>query len=249
MSPQGSNQWDAKQYQARHSYVFEYGQAVLELLAPAAGERILDLGCGSGQLTAAIAAHGASVIGLDSSQEMLEAARAQYPELEFRLGDAADFSLAAPVDAVFSNAVLHWVKNADGAAACIARALIPGGRLVAEFGGHGNVRSVIAAVRSVLGPVEHPWFYPTIGEYATLLERHGLETRQAWLIDRPTLVEGEDGMEDWLRVFAGHFVADLDPQSKTEVFRAIATRLRAAHYRNGVWTIDYRRLRIVAYTA
>jgi trans-aconitate methyltransferase len=130
--------WDAKQYQQRHSYVFQYGQAVLDLLAPQKGERILDLGCGSGQLTAAIADAGATVIGIDSSPEMLAEARAHYRAVEFRLGDAADFAMESPVDAVFSNAVLHWVKNAAGAAACIARVLKPSGRFVVEFGGQGT---------------------------------------------------------------------------------------------------------------
>ena len=148
--------WDAKQYQQRHSYVFEYGQAVLDLLAAQPGERILDLGCGSGQLTAAIAGAGASVLGLDSSPEMLAEARVQYPDIEFRLGDAAEFTLESPMDAVFSNAVLHWVKNADGAAGSISRALKPGGRFVAEFGGHGNVQSILGALREVFGPVEPP---------------------------------------------------------------------------------------------
>jgi trans-aconitate 2-methyltransferase len=239
--------WDAKNYQARHSYVFEYGKAVLDLLAPQPGERILDLGCGSGQLTAAIADTGASVIGLDSSPEMLDEARKQHPAIEFRLGNAAAFSLDAPVDAVFSNAVLHWVKDADGAVASIARALKPGGRFIAEFGGKNNVQTVIAALRDVLGPVETPWYYPSIGEYASLLERHGLEPRQAWLIDRPTVVEGEDGMEDWLKVFCSSFVSQMDAQRKAEVFREVAECLRPAFYRRGSWTIDYRRLRIVAH--
>jgi len=232
--------WDAKQYQRRHSYVFQYGQAVLDLLAPQKGETILDLGCGSGQLTAAIADPGASVVGLDSSPEMLAEARAHYPAIEFRLGDAADFAVEAPVDAVFSNAVLHWVKKAAGAAGCIARALKPGGRFVAEFGGHGNIQPVVDVIREVLGPVDLPWYYPSIGEYASVLEKHGLETRQAWLIDRTTAVEGEDGMEDWLAVFARDLMNE--PQRKM-----IAQRLRPTHFKAGVWTLDYRRLRIVAH--
>lgn len=232
--------WDAKQYQQRHSYVFQYGKAVLDLLAPQKGERILDLGCGSGQLTAAIADAGAAVAGIDSSPEMLAEAHAHYPAIEFRLGDAADFALESPVDAVFSNAVLHWVKNAGGAASCIARALKPGGRFVAEFGGHGNIQSVVDALREVLGPVETPWYYPSIGEYATVLEQNGLEPRQAWLIDRPTPVEGEDGMEDWLAVFA----RDLMGEAQRKI---IAQKLRPTNYKNGVWTMDYRRLRIVAH--
>jgi trans-aconitate methyltransferase len=231
--------WNAKQYQRRHSYVFQYGQAVLDLLAPQRGEKILDLGCGSGQLSAAIAYAGAAVIGLDSSPEMLAEARAHYPTIEFRLGDAADFALESPVDAVFSNAVLHWVKNAAGAAGCISRALKPGGRLVAEFGGHGNIQPVVDAIHDVLGPVEMPWYYPSIGEYASVLDQNGLETRQAWLIDRPTAVEGEDGMEDWLAVFTGAFMGEAQR-------KRIAQKLRPNHYKDGIWTVDYRRLRIVA---
>jgi SAM-dependent methyltransferase len=221
--------WDAKQYQQRHSYVFQYGQAVLDLLEPQKGERILDLGCGSGQLAAAIADAGAAVIGIDSSPEMLAEARAHYPAIEFRLGDAA-----------FSSAVLHWVKNAAGAARCIARALKPGGRFVAEFGGHGNIQSVVDAICEVLGPVETPWYYPSIGEYASVLEEQGLETRQAWLIDRPTPVDGEDGLEDWLAVFGRDLMGEAER-------KMIAQKLRPTHYKDGVWTIDYRRLRIVAH--
>jgi trans-aconitate methyltransferase len=235
-----STGWDAKQYQQRHSYVFAYGHAVLDLLAPQKGERILDLGCGSGQLTAAIADAGASVMGLDASPEMLAEARGHYPGIEFRAGDAADFALESPVDAVFSNAVLHWVKNAAGAAACIAQALKPGGRFVAEFGGHGNIQSIVDAIHEVLGPVETPWYYPSISEYASLLDQSGLETRQAWLIDRPTPVEGEDGMEDWLAVFA----RDIVEQSQR---RIVAQKLRPTNFKDGVWTVDYRRLRIVAH--
>jgi len=231
-----STTWDAQQYQQRHAYVFEYGKAVLDLLSPQKGERILDLGCGSGQLTAAIADAGATVIGLDSSPEMLAEARAHYPALDFRQADAANFSIDPPVDAVFSNAVLHWVKNAAAAAASISKALKPGGRFVAEFGGHGNIQSILNA----LGPIETPWYYPTIGEYATLLERHNLEPRQAWLIDRPTPVEGEDGFEHWLTIFCRDITT---PEQR----KSLAEKLRPTHYKAGVWTLDYRRLRIVAY--
>src|ERR1700719_4137852 len=165
--------WDPQDYQKRHAYVFQYGEALLDLLAPQAGERILDLGCGAGQLTAAIAQTGAVAFGLDASPEMIAQARANFPALDFRIGDATNFSVDPPLDAVFSNAALHWVKNAEAVAACISRALKPAGRLVAEFGGHGNIQSIVNAIRQVLGPVELPWFFPSIGEYASVLETHG----------------------------------------------------------------------------
>ena len=238
--------WDPQEYQERHAYVFQYGEALLDVLAPQAGERILDLGCGAGQLTAAIARTGAVALGLDASPEMVAQARANFPELDFRIGDATNFSVSEPLDAVFSNAVLHWVKNAAAVAACVARALKPAGRFVAELGGHGNITSIVTAIRDVLGPIELPWYYPGIGEYASLLEHHGLEVRRAELFDRPTRVEGDDGMEHWLSVFGGSIVADMPDQQQKEAWRAVAQQLRPRCYRDGGWVLDYRRLRLVA---
>jgi trans-aconitate methyltransferase len=233
------NRWDAERYQARHSYVFAYGEELIERLQPRAGEKILDLGCGSGQLTAKIA-QTAKVIGMDRSPEMIAEARRNFPNIEFQVGDATNFVLDSQMDAVFSNAVLHWVKDADGAARSIARALRNGGRLVVELGGKGNIQTVIDGVREVAGPVETPWYYPSIGEYASVLERHGFEIAFTTLFDRPTRVEGEDGLEDWLAMFAGAMVPT------AEMRREVAERLRPKIFRDGGWTIDYRRLRVIA---
>jgi len=238
--------WDPREYHERHSYVFQYGEALLDLLAPQTGERILDLGCGAGQLTAAIARTGAVAAGIDASPEMIAQARANFPALDFRIGDATNFSVPQPLDAVFSNAALHWVKNAGAAAVCISRALKPSGRFVAELGGQGNVQSIVNALRDVLGPAELPWFFPAIGEYASLLESHGLEVRRAELFDRPTRVEGEDGMEHWLAVFGGGIVSGMPEAKQKEVWRSVAQKLRPQCYREGGWTLDYRRLRVAA---
>jgi trans-aconitate methyltransferase len=188
-----SSDWDAERYQARHSYVWRHGEALLDFLCARAGERIIDLGCGAGQLTARIAETGAVVTGIDRSPEMIAQARANFPTLDFQLGEATDFSVPEPVDAVFSNAVLHWVRDAHSAAQCVAQALKPGGRFVLEMGGRGNVQRLLDMVVEVAGPVEIPWFFPSVGEYATVLESAGLEVRMAELFDRPTEVEGENG--------------------------------------------------------
>jgi SAM-dependent methyltransferase len=241
--------WDAARYQDKHSFVWRFGANLRELLAPQPGERILDVGCGTGQLTSEIAGAGAQVTGLDNSAEMLAEARKNFPNLGFVLGDAAGFDFAQPFDAVFSNAVLHWVKNADGAVSSIARALVPGGRFVAEFGGKGNIASVMAALRAVLGPSadeQSPWFYPSIGEYSAVLERHGLEVRNASLFDRPTELEGENGMDEWLRMFTQTFLRQFSPERADEIVRQLVENLRPVLYRDGVWTVDYRRLRVVA---
>ena len=241
--------WNAERYEGRHSYVWQFGESLLELLAPQPGERILDLGCGTGQLTAEIAASGADVVGLDSSTEMLGQARQNYPKLRFMLADATSFRLEEPVDAVFSNAALHWVKNGEAAVQSIAAALRPGGRFVAEFGGKGNIASILRALETVFGAAAEercPWWYPSIGEYAAMLERHGLEVREARLFDRPTPVEGEHGLEDWIEMFCGSYFRGLSPAAAKEKMKELAELLRPKLYRDGVWTLDYRRLRVVA---
>jgi trans-aconitate methyltransferase len=242
----GDKGWDAGSYQTRHAYVFKHGEGLVELLDPKPGERVLDLGCGSGQLTAKIAAAGAAVIGIDLSPDMIAQARANYPEIKFDVADATTFEIDTSVDAVFSNALLHWVNDAAAAIACVHRALKPGGRFVMEMGGKGNTRTLLAAVREVAGELRNPWFYPSVGEYSALLERAGFEVRFATLFDRPTIVEGESGMEDWLSMFGGKLFAGIREDRQREIRREVANRLRPVMFRDGNWIVDYRRLRVVA---
>ena len=243
--------WNAALYEKSHAFVFGYGQGLVELLAPQAGEVILDLGCGTGQLTAQIAQSGARVIGLDRSESMLATAQQNYPAITFQLADATSFTAPVPCDAVFSNAVLHWVTQAEAAAERIAAALKPGGRFVAEFGGHGNVSHITDAVQQVLRArtgreISHGWYYPSIGEYSTLLEGCGLETQQAWLFDRLTPLAGPAGMRNWLTMFAERMFAGLDAAQKEDALTEIESILRASNYDNGQWFADYRRIRVVA---
>jgi trans-aconitate 2-methyltransferase len=241
--------WDAERYEGKHSYVWQFGAGLIDVLAPREGERILDLGCGTGQLTAEIAARGAHVVGLDSSTNMLGQARQNYPTQKFVLADATNFRFPEPFDAIFSNAALHWVKNADAAVESVLLALRPGGRFVAEFGGKGNIASIMSALSTVFGEEANqlcPWFFPGIGDYASLLERHHLEVREARLFDRPTPVEEEDGMENWLRMFCGRYFEGLSAEDTNEKIRELVAILRPDRYRDGVWTLDYRRLRVAA---
>jgi trans-aconitate methyltransferase len=245
----GFSAWDAERYEGKHSYVWQFGASLVELLAPRAGEHILDVGCGTGHLTAEIARSGATVVGMDNSPDMLGQARQNYPALKFVLADALSFHFPEPFDAVFSNAALHWVKDAEAAVKSIAAALRPGGRFVAEFGGRGNIASILAALRAVFGSDAEercPWLFQSIGEYASLLERHGLEVRLANLFDRPTPLDSESGMEDWLRMFCGSYFRDLAADRAQEKIEEIVKRLRPQLYRDGVWTVDYRRLRVAA---
>ena len=226
--------WDVERYEAGHSYVWNFGRGLIEWLNPQPGERILDAGCGAGQLTAEIAASGARVLGVDSAPSMIAQARQNYPGLEFALADLTAFTTDEPFDAVFSNAVLHWVRPPEEAARRLALALRPGGRFVAELGGRGNV----ARIQAALGPARLPWFFPSIAEYGSILESAGLEPVQALLFDRPTRVEGAGGLDDWLEMY----VTGLD----SAVRKAAVELLRPQMYAEGAWTLDYRRLRIEA---
>ncbi len=248
------NRWDAALYDSRHSFVWKYAAELIELLAPRKGERILDVGCGTGHLAHQISLAGAEVIGLDHSPAMIEQARSHYPQLEFILADAASFQFAEPFDAVFSNAALHWVKPPDQAVNCIARALKPGGRFVAEFGGRGNLQSFHSALRRAreaigcpVSPEQEPWYFPTIGEYTSLLEQYGLQVRQASFFDRPTpLEDGENGLRNWMEMFGSVFMVGLSPAEQQRLFRSFAEQLRPTQFRAGAWVADYTRIRIVA---
>jgi len=251
-----SQSWDAQLYERQHSFVWKLGGDLVELLAPEAGERVLDLGSGTGQLAAAIAERGAEVVGIDHSPEMVETARRNHPRLRFEVGDARTFAVERPFDAVFSNAVLHWVKPPGQAVERVRHALKPGGRFVAEFGGAGNVRGISAGIREALRELGRgdfdaldPWYFPTVGQYAAELEGRGFEVRFATLFDRPTPLEGEGGMRDWVRMFGGAFLGAIPEREQERFFSLLEQRVRPVLHYDGRWHADYRRLRVVAYKA
>ena len=246
-----TNRWNTDSYDRNHSFVFEYGQDVVELLEPETGERILDLGCGTGHLSARIADTGAEVVGLDASEGMIGRARETYPDCEFVHADARTFAAGRPFDAVFSNAALHWIQDQDAVLDSVSDVLAPGGRFVAELGGRGNVAAIVDTVRAVAADrgydVTNPWYFPTIGEYTTKLESHGLETQYAVLFDRPTELEnGPDGLTEWLEMFGDELLDPIPAAERPAVVSAVEDRLRDDLYRNGTWVADYRRLRVVA---
>jgi trans-aconitate methyltransferase len=249
--------WNSNLYDTAHSFVFEYGKSVLALLHVQAGERVLDLGCGTAHLTQQIAESGATVVGLDASAEMLDDARRLYPALTLIQADAAKFSLAdcgekEPFDAVFSNATLHWIPNAEGVVRSVHAALKPQGRFIAEFGGKGNVAMIRKAAREALfeltgRDIPDRFYFPSPAEYATLLERCGFRVEALWHFDRPTPLDGADGIANWLRMFGGAIFYDADEATREAACKQAQERLRGTLLdSNGAWTADYVRLRLVA---
>jgi len=245
----GGQRWDPERYRRNAAFVAQHGAPVLDLLAPQPGERILDLGCGEGALAAEIAARGARVVGIDASPEQIAACRARG--IEAQVMDGARLAFAAEFDAVFSNAALHWIKDADAVIDGVWRALRPGGRFVAECGGEGNVASVRSALvaalarRGIDGAAADPWYFPTPAAYRARLERRGFVVRTIALLPRPTVLPGR--LADWLDTFAEDFLRLLPSSERTafkdEIEELLRERLCDA---GGVWTVDYVRLRFAA---
>jgi trans-aconitate 2-methyltransferase len=249
-----SNTWNSSLYQSSHSFVWEYGRDVVGLLDPKPGERILDLGCGTGQHASEIAQSGAEVIGVDASLEMISSARANFPQLRLEVADATALPFRKEFDAVFSNAALHWIRDQHSAIASISGALKPGGRFVFEMGGHLNLHHVVEAANRAMAefgvesPQSHtPWHFPSIGEYAPLLEQHGFEVRFSALFDRPTeLKDGERGFAAWIKMFGAFALSAVSEEQKPELIRRWEDLARPKLFRDGRWILDYRRLRMVA---
>jgi trans-aconitate methyltransferase len=246
--------WKTSLYNDKHSFVYQYGEGLLELLAPKPGERILDLGCGSGQLTAKIKSLGADVVGMDYSPEMIDDARRNYPDIEFVQMDATDFQFAEPFDAIFSNAVLHWVVNKEPAIACMYRNLKPGGRIVVEFGGKGNVQTIVNGLRQTLhkhGFGENAqrviFYFPSVGEYSTLLEKYGFRVNLAQHYDRPTeLADREKGIQDWLEMFGNGFLKGIPDTEKEQIKEEVQQQVKDTLFVDGKWYADYKRIRVIA---
>ena len=246
--------WNASFYDDKSAFVWKHGRGVVELLSAQSGERILDLGCGTGHLTNQIAQAGAEVVGIDISQSMIEEARRLYPRIPFEIADGANFHFDRSFDAVFSNAAIHWMKDQPAVARCIWDALKPVGRFVAEFGGKGNIRAIRTTLTNAVNAAGEtvslePFarYYPSIGEYATLLEAQGFIVTFATHFERPTKLEdGEAGMRNWLFTFADN-ILDALPANKLEgVIAEVERQLKPQLFREGSWFADYRRIRIVA---
>ncbi len=251
-SPLNRTEWNAELYDRKHGFVSQYGTDLLELLQPKPGDRILDLGCGTGYLAQQIATAGAEVIGVDQSVAMITQARQSYPHLTFEVKDGEKLDFLEQFDKVFSNAALHWMKAAEKVIDGIFKSLKPGGLFVAEFGGKGNVQKIIQAcyhsIESAGYPVDitlHPWYFPSISEYTTLLEQRGFEVDFAQLFDRPTpLEDGEKGLRNWIAMFGNRLFSEIPQEAQETILADIEMQLSPQLYQKGTWFADYKRIRV-----
>jgi SAM-dependent methyltransferase len=251
MNTASAQTWNASEYERNARFVSDLGAPVFQLLAPAPGERILDVGCGDGVLTQKIAAVGCDVVGLDSSPDFCAAARGLG--LHVVEASASDMTFDREFDAVFSNAALHWMKDAERVVANVARALRPGGRFVAEMGGYKCVDTIRSALVAELdrrgfdGEAASPWYFPAPEEYRAHLAGAGFEVPYIELIPRPTPIPDRMG---WLTTFAQCFTALLPVAERAPYLAAVRDRIKPQLCdTGGKWTADYTRLRFRALLA
>ena len=238
----------------KDGFVSKYGEDVIDILNPQPGEEILDLGCGTGDLAQLITDRGARVTGIDSSKEMIDAAREKYPWINFDIQSATDFSFNKKFDAVFSNAALHWILEKEKVVKQVYQCLKPKGRFVAELGGKGNVEKIIGALKSSLathGFIKQSqiqtWYFPSLSEYASLLEANGFSVAFASHFDRETALKDSHGIVNWLRMFGRTYLENISDPEVDEILKDVELQLKSSNFRDGKWFADYKRLRIVAF--
>nr|WP_263323531.1 class I SAM-dependent methyltransferase [Neobacillus sp. Marseille-Q6967] len=243
------DQWNASLYDLKHSFVSKFGNDLVDLLAPKKGEKILDLGCGTGDLANKLSELEVIVLGIDKSENMVHQAQKKYPKLSFMVSDAINLDFEEEFDAVFSNATLHWVKPPNKALDGIYRSLKHGGRFVAEFGGKGNVQTITDEITHQLKNYQQtpqfPWYYPSIGEYTTLMEQAGFRVTFAHHYDRPTPLEGDNGLRNWIEMFALGMFEGISENIKEQVLSKVENNLKPLLIKDGIWMADYKRIRVI----
>jgi SAM-dependent methyltransferase len=256
--PVTGDAWDAHAYDSRFGFVALHGDALLDVLDPQPGDRVLDVGCGTGRHAAMIAARGADVLGLDADPGMLAKARTDHPELTFVRADArtvtlADLGMDSPFDGCLSNAALHWMSPQDGVLRNLRGLLRPGARFVAEMGGAGNIAALDDSLRGALVEVGLPGlqvpenFFPTVGVESVLLEGAGFRVEHVSWFRRPTPLGQGSSVADWTRQFRAGVWAQVPPGARADLAAEIdAQAQRRGLHRDGTWIADYCRLRFMA---
>lgn len=245
--------WNPNLYKSNHSFVYNYGKALLELLDPQAHDEILDIGCGTGELTNEIFKKTKLVTAVDASDKMISEAKKTYPEINFIKMNALEMEYKNKFDKVFSNAVFHWIFDQEKFLENIYTSLKSDGKLVVEMGGQNNAQTILNALKTALinhGYIENSQkqvtFFPSVGEYTSLLEKTGFTVRYVLYFDRDTELTGKDGLKTFVTMFYSPFFENIDENIKNEILDEVQFNCKDSLFRNGKWYADYKRLRFIA---
>jgi 2-isopropylmalate synthase len=243
-----TNKWNADKYNKHADFVSNLASPVIDLLEPKKDEHILDLGCGDGTLAVEMEKLGANVIAVDLSKSMVE--KTKEKGIKAFVMSATELTFENEFDAIFSNAVLHWVKDANEAIKKISKSLKSNGRFIAEFGGCGNIKYLTEAMQEVFdnhkefGSFNNPWYFPKDTEYKQLLENNGFNVEYIELIPRSTKI---DDISNWLDIFANGIVSHLTDEQQKQFKQEVRAILKPKIYsEEDGWVADYVRLRLKA---
>ena len=246
MTPQN---WNAEQYKNNASFVSQLGSPIIELLAPQPKEKILDLGCGEGTLSWQIKNYQCDILAIDSSADMI--AKAKKKGLNAIVLAAEDLDYSQQFDAVFSNAVLHWVSDINLVVDNVYNCLKDRGRFVGEFGGEGNIKAITDAISQTFADLPHfgnfdnTWYFPSIEQYQKVLQQVGFEVEFITLNSRPTFLKS--GIESWLKIFANGIINHLSIEEQNLFISEVIKRLKPLIFsQDDGWVADYVRLRFKA---
>lgn len=245
-------EWNSQLYDKKHDFVAEYGKGLLEFIPHNPKQTILDLGCGTGTLTAQLVDLCSKVVGVDSSQSMIDKAKMQYDHIEFMVCDALALPFEKKFDIVFSNAVFHWISDHNTLLGNIHKALKPQGLLVCEFGANGNIATIEKAFLTVCNSLEYsyaPKFnFPTVETFGKLLECNGFTVDKIYDYDRPTVLkDNEQGLANWMKQFFASELAQMPEKAQAEVIKEVEELTREILWNGESWVADYRRLRVIAH--
>ncbi len=244
--------WDAKLYGKIISTTPFNQTDPLAQLSIQPDEKILDFGCGTGELTRKIALQGGRVVGIDPSAEMIAVAREQFSDIEFYNCDVREFNSSEKFDKIFSNDVLHWIKQPQPTLKKLYDLLRDNGKFVAEFAGQGNISKIQQLLHKLLeeygyDPQElDPWYFPSIEQYKTELEKAGFKVLSIDNFKKTAELPGAEGFRLWMSLFSNKILSPLEDNQRRSLINRLEASLKSTHFKNNRWYLDYRRIKFIA---